>query len=71
VVGGQFRVRFRMLDDSEYESRGEHVAVDPTSEVGAIQMFPARSGRFRQQVASPRSSHRTSYQSRLRSMTGR
>ena len=28
-VGGRFRVRFRMLDDSEHESRGEYVEVDP------------------------------------------
>ena len=29
VVGGRFRVRFRTTDDSEHESRGEYVEVDP------------------------------------------
>jgi len=29
VVGGRFRVRFRMLDGSEHESSGEYVEVDP------------------------------------------
>jgi uncharacterized protein YndB with AHSA1/START domain len=29
VVGGRFRVRFRMLDESEHEGRGEYVVVDP------------------------------------------
>lgn len=28
-VGGRFRVRFRMLDDSEHESSGEYLEVDP------------------------------------------
>lgn len=27
-VGGRFRVRFRMLDDSEHESTGEFLAID-------------------------------------------
>ena len=26
-VGGQFRVRFRMMDDTEHESRGEYLEV--------------------------------------------
>jgi uncharacterized protein YndB with AHSA1/START domain len=28
-VGGRFRVRFRMLDGSEHESRGEYLEIDP------------------------------------------
>ena len=28
-VGGQFRVRFRMLDGSEHESSGEYLEMDP------------------------------------------
>lgn len=29
VVGGRFRVRFRMLDDSEHDASGEYLEVDP------------------------------------------
>ena len=28
-AGGRFRVRFRMLDDTEHESRGEYLEFDP------------------------------------------